>query len=391
MPMLPTPPTDNLYKFVAIIGMWIFGFTMLFAGTLFFSAYKYEVLLGQQAQISTLNLDVIHADRRIDAINKGELSAYKIQGFSDFKDPQEEKRFLTNWKRYVVSNIETIDNQVDREKRDNFDQIQVLGVFAIPVDDYVKLLDSAWILAAIEVPLCLSLLMIYTGFTRWYILYQRPRDLQAKEALRISQLNKKPKGAFARLRELFLWFFEMEDHDRHRARFIDSSIGAIVISAAFQRGNVYRGGKVDPKLKLALRQAVFAVVKDCAASYEKPVTEEQHFNNLIRISKTITGGYGSILRDGRFRIGTAQKALNLYLKYLWCFGRIVIPPHCPVDRMILDKVKLNHGINWTKLDSIEDYREAIEILKQAAGKIPLAEWEISNYGTPNFPFLVEEV
>lgn len=39
-----------------------------------------------------------------------------------------------------------------------------------------------------------------------------------------------------------------------------------------------------------------------------------------------------------FRIGSAQKALNLYRKYLWCLGYIPFPPHCPFDATIIDQL-----------------------------------------------------
>lgn len=82
------------------------------------------------------------------------------------------------------------------------------------------------------------------------------------------------------------------------------------------------------------------------------------------------------LSDGRFRIGLAQKALNLYLKYLWCAGFAARPPHCPVDAIILESAGIRAATPWTRLDSIEEYARLIEALRAIASGRPLAEWEL---------------
>lgn len=76
----------------------------------------------------------------------------------------------------------------------------------------------------------------------------------------------------------------------------------------------------------------------------------------------------------RFRIGVAQKALNLYLKYLWCLDRIPVPPHCPFDSTVLRELELE--FSWTRSSKIEDYKSWVEHAKVAAGTKTLAEWEL---------------
>jgi hypothetical protein len=60
-----------------------------------------------------------------------------------------------------------------------------------------------------------------------------------------------------------------------------------------------------------------------------------------------------------------------------------MPPHCPVDAVILEKAG-NTTIRWTKIKKIEGYQHTTDILKKAAGQLPLAIWELEQYGTPNF-------
>jgi hypothetical protein len=98
----------------------------------------------------------------------------------------------------------------------------------------------------------------------------------------------------------------------------------------------------------------------------------------------LTGTFGVVrehanaLNGSRFRIGSAQKALNLYLKMLWCFDRIPAPPHCPFDRIVLSHVPDCERIKWTELDSPSEYRRIVSCARSVAGG-SLAEWELRSY------------
>jgi hypothetical protein len=126
-----------------------------------------------------------------------------------------------------------------------------------------------------------------------------------------------------------------------------------------------------------------------AARYVDPVTEQEHCRNIEDLANTLTQKHKDtgILRDGRFRVGIAQKALNLYLKNLWCLGEITTPPpHCPLDRQIIDKLGLKSSerseYDWTKLDDIDKYKELIIRCDKVAREAEyqnIAEWELKVY------------
>jgi hypothetical protein len=46
------------------------------------------------------------------------------------------------------------------------------------------------------------------------------------------------------------------------------------------------------------------------------VTKEDHIKNICMLANILTEKHYNILLNRRFRIGSAQKGLNLYLKYL---------------------------------------------------------------------------
>lgn len=116
-----------------------------------------------------------------------------------------------------------------------------------------------------------------------------------------------------------------------------------------------------------------------ANQYSGKVSEDKHIENIRRLSDELRKNFSDCLVNGRFRIGSAQKALNLHLKYLWRLGRISTPPHCPFDFFVINKLSLDSPISWTKLDDIEGYKELVEDAKRKANGVSLAEWEYEEY------------
>lgn len=114
--------------------------------------------------------------------------------------------------------------------------------------------------------------------------------------------------------------------------------------------------------------------------YRKSVSDERHCANIERLSDELSAKHKKALHGGRFRIGSAQKALNLYLKFMWCLGRIRQPPHCPFDAIVLAKIPGSETVKWTQLDDISKYREIVKNARKGAGKIKLAKWELEVYG-----------
>ena len=114
----------------------------------------------------------------------------------------------------------------------------------------------------------------------------------------------------------------------------------------------------------------------------EPPSSAQHSQNIQRLkefSKTV-----EITKDGmtvtiknELNIGTVQKLFNLLCKYYWCAGWIQVPPHLPIDRIILCKIK--HKQKWTELDCIKEYEKIIETCKEKSKEKEapsLAQWEL---------------
>jgi hypothetical protein len=145
-------------------------------------------------------------------------------------------------------------------------------------------------------------------------------------------------------------------------------------SGGFQRSWIYKPTSTEEQrsefrhsLKIYLYKRVFLRF-DC-----KIISEKQLIDTIDRLvslnSKNIA------LNKNQLKYGNAQKFVNLYLKGMWICGRISTPPHFPLDRVILRKLRLS--ANWTNMDR-ENYLNAIKIAKQNLDrkKFPsIAEWE----------------
>jgi hypothetical protein len=166
--------------------------------------------------------------------------------------------------------------------------------------------------------------------------------------------------------------------------FIQREVIALSIQGAFQRAGVYSPEASNNKRSTELGLRLASLLREFGDQYSRSVTGEQHKANIEKIADDLTEeikGKGILYAD-RFRIGIAQKALNLYLKYLWCLGEAECPPHCPFDSRIIAKLPLTpqerKDLAWTKLDSITGYQTLVDaaVRCKPADCPSLSEWEL---------------
>ncbi len=147
-------------------------------------------------------------------------------------------------------------------------------------------------------------------------------------------------------------------------------------NGALGRSNTYSESATDAE-KSIFRDSLYMELLKYEKRYLKRVSEADHIKNIIDLSKTLSKKFSHCLKGGCFRIGIAQKALNLYLKYLWCIGIIEEPPHCPFDYNIIKNIPGYNGDSWTSLNCINDYKQLVSEAKKVAGEKTLSMWELS--------------
>ena len=158
-------------------------------------------------------------------------------------------------------------------------------------------------------------------------------------------------------------------------RFLDDEFFTLTLMATTQRTKLYMATAKDPERDSA-RKALRAALSTLTPAYGRQVSDSEHGANIEGLAKGLTAEHASALRGGHFRIGLAQKALNLHLKYMWCLNRVVMPPHCPLDAFVLDHIPGCSDVKWTQMDSLPEYQELISRARKVAGDEPLAVWEL---------------
>src|SRR5690606_24374103 len=113
-----------------------------------------------------------------------------------------------------------------------------------------------------------------------------------------------------------------------------------------------------------------------------------HYKTIEKFATDVSKKHGKILKSNRFRIGTAQKFINLYWKLAWLSGKIsTLPIHCPFDSIIINHLPGNVRASWTRMDSIEKYKKWVSAARmkanngntKATNAKKLAEWELEIY------------
>jgi len=193
-----------------------------------------------------------------------------------------------------------------------------------------------------------------------------------------------------------------KDEGNQKQRFLNWEFLTSSINASMQTragGSIYRERKDNEdqgeynKQKEIFRksfgQELDNIVTDRGYRTLYNVTQEEHAKNISTLADTLTERHCDILRNGRFRIGSAQKGLNLYLKYLWCAGEIIAPPHCPIDGGLIVKLgSAFRGNSWTQIDDIEQYKKVIAAAQNKGKKEAksLAEWELHYWNDENVKY-----
>ena len=151
-------------------------------------------------------------------------------------------------------------------------------------------------------------------------------------------------------------------------------------SASVQRANLYRKG-IEPSSKETRRfreNLISYLSSQVIPKYSQDrINEEQHYKHIDDLVAHANGVGEKVLGELGYKYGVAQKLLNLALKYHWCLGAIPEPPHCPVDRIVIEKTNYKGKINWTEIEHRSQYQSVIEDIRLRARNQSISMWELS--------------
>ena len=168
--------------------------------------------------------------------------------------------------------------------------------------------------------------------------------------------------------------------DSLKVEFLNKEVWILSFGGAFQRANVYKRN-INESLRKEFRKSIQFKIEEYVKKYyvHNSPTSDEHCDNLIEIKKWTDGNFSQILSKNEIKLGVVQKLLNLYLKYLWCLGKVCKPPHCPIDRIIISKLNIKNPPNWTTLNDIKDYMNIVNKISQNANGINIADWELKAF------------
>ena len=176
----------------------------------------------------------------------------------------------------------------------------------------------------------------------------------------------------------------VENHVDRKTEYLERELWILAWNASVQHAALYKNGvwqNQRDQIDIFKSKIIGHVKTKVLPQYNVTVGEEQHCRNirdLINYANTIDAG---LLGENGYKYGAAQKVLNLCLKYYWCLGQIKEPPHCPIDKIIIDKTIYRGKINWTQMLTEKEYLKVISAVRSLADRenCSIAQWELDNY------------
>lgn len=175
-------------------------------------------------------------------------------------------------------------------------------------------------------------------------------------------------------------------HLSKKQEYLIRELWILAWNASVQRASLYnasvrRNRAPDKRIEDFKSAIIRFVTSRLLLHYVEECTEEQHFKNIAALIQFANQIGGEVLGKAGCKYGIAQKLLNLMLKYLWCADMISAPPHCPVDRIVIDKTQYRGKVNWTEIREESQYREVIAAIKALSKthQMSVPEWELNFY------------
>jgi hypothetical protein len=168
-------------------------------------------------------------------------------------------------------------------------------------------------------------------------------------------------------------------------RFLDDECFQLTVAAAMQRNEIY-AVPVDHPSRVDVRASLRVRLRELDSQYAAFVSDDAHETNIVALAEGLSRAHGAALRGGRFRIGSAQKALDLHLKYRRGRGLVPEPPHCPFDVIVIQAMRPRPAVpTWTQIDPIDDYRTLVAAARAIAALRSLAQWALALYASHRSP------
>ena len=130
------------------------------------------------------------------------------------------------------------------------------------------------------------------------------------------------------------------------------------------------------KVKKSIRTHLFKLYKEIKGKELNDI--EKIYSYWSNFESIMNDSYSQYLHEGKFRIGISQKIINLFLKYLYCSGKIKSLCICPIDGFVKEAIlsEMNKGKieeatlkNWTEITDIDDLKDYVRIIQSISSSV----------------------
>jgi hypothetical protein len=174
------PPTDNLYKFLAISGLLLIGFAVVFPFTKLMDLKRMTVELS--GEVSKLKVESQLISKELDRQEKESKALLDL-----FEEKTEQKSFWKQDKQYVTFVVEEIRRQREKasevgDKNDlvliKLEEIKTKDALLNELRRQMKIL-----MIAANIVMFLGFCAAILGFKLWFEKIQRPQDIMTAKEL----------------------------------------------------------------------------------------------------------------------------------------------------------------------------------------------------------------
>lgn len=172
MQILPSIPTDNFYKFIAITGVWLTLGTIIFLIYLGYLNYRLEIERIESNSYFRSSSTLRNVELRLKSIEEGKLTENILAWTPDFEKIEDERVFLEKLK----DNNEKVVKEYEANE-----EIKAHEVLSI-----AEKMGLTWIL---PIYIFSSLICFSYGFKHWINKVQKPTDELLQLDIQIKKLT----------------------------------------------------------------------------------------------------------------------------------------------------------------------------------------------------------
>ncbi len=163
-------PTDNLYKFFAIAGLIIVGFSAYYTETLLRTLQADGIDIATDLAVGKAEMEFWQSrEKKLENITKNSIARQQSR-----RKPDPDKLELT----YSTQELKSIEDETERLRRDlRITDAKILGKLQ-KADKLTSQIKEIFFFA--KVLIGIGLILTTSGFCLWYLNVQKPLDIKLK-------------------------------------------------------------------------------------------------------------------------------------------------------------------------------------------------------------------